>query len=455
MKNDSNPPKSGMVEAGFGRADITPRVGVELCGYGPYLSRASDRVLDRLWAKALAVRHGARRWVLVSCDLIGFGGSIVETVRRRVGELTGWQSHEIMVHATHTHSGPCPIPELTGWGEPDPFYLAALPEQIARACVEAIANLTPALFHHAEVDAVGFAHNRHLPAPSRTNALALEGKWVTDRPEETDVTAHVLRVDRPDGDTMGFLTYFSCHPVVAGQRNREIHGDFVGMATRIAEEKTPGTIGLFLQGAHGDINSNFVHGQREETLVALEDFSARFSEVILEGLRRAQSMDWEPDMEPISARIVDSPYTETITPKEDLLTTLSDARRLVETALPSSEDPTFRHAMIRMAAIQKLLASAPRSTILQAQSFTLGPLSFTGLPVEIMHRIKRRFQAERGASALLLSVTNGFLGYAPLREHFSNPDSYPAFQVPVMLGRFPFTANFEDEVLAAALKACL
>ena len=74
--------------------------------------------------------------------------------------------------------------------------------------------------------------------------------------------------------------------------------------------------------------------------------------------------------------------------------------------------------------------------------------------IENMHRIKRRLQAEVGKEALLLSVTNGFLGYAPLREYYHRtPQPYSVAWVPYMLGWVPFTDNIEDEVLAAAVRS--
>ncbi len=39
------------MKAGFAKSDITPRVGVELIGFGPYLHRYSIGVRDRLWAR--------------------------------------------------------------------------------------------------------------------------------------------------------------------------------------------------------------------------------------------------------------------------------------------------------------------------------------------------------------------------------------------------------------------
>jgi hypothetical protein len=78
-----------MTQAGFAKVDITPRVGVPLCGFGPFLNRRSIAVRDRLWARALAVEHD-------------------DTLRSRelVREATGLDPAHLLVACTHTHSGP-------------------------------------------------------------------------------------------------------------------------------------------------------------------------------------------------------------------------------------------------------------------------------------------------------------------------------------------------------------
>ena len=43
-----------MLEIGFGKVDITPRVGVEMQGFGPYIHRRGLAVRDRLFARAIA-----------------------------------------------------------------------------------------------------------------------------------------------------------------------------------------------------------------------------------------------------------------------------------------------------------------------------------------------------------------------------------------------------------------
>ena len=443
--------KTNPTLAGFGRVEITPRVGMELCGFGPYLNRHSTSVYGPLYARAMAVSRGRDRWVLVSCDLIGVAGPLTEKIRRLVRAATGWTDRQIMVHATHTHSGPCTLPDLIGWGDTDDFYLEALPHYIAKACIEAIRHMARATFSHATVDASGFSYNREFPAPERTLKAVLAGKWVTDQPEETDTVAHVIRVQR-GRRLAGFLTYFSCHPVVCSGASTEISGDFVGVATHRVERDFPGAVGLFLQGALGDINSNYVWGPHDESLVALDRFAARFAKVIRNGLLRA--LPFEVDR--VASALTREPYTMARFTRKTLLDLLAEKEKLVASAPPTTGDYTALLAMVFVKSMRRILGRMKRGEELArpfwVQSLRLGPLTLTGLPGETFHRIKRRFQAERGDRALLLSLTNDGLGYLPTRDIYQRGRSYTNFQVPFMLGSVPFTERIEDEVLKGALR---
>jgi hypothetical protein len=443
--------KRDTVRAGFGKVDITPRVGVELCGFGAYLNRHSTSVYEPIYARALAVQKGNERWVLASCDLIGFDRRIVEKVRALVRKATGWKEKQVMLHAIHTHSGPCTIPDLIGWGDPDDLYLDALPRFVAKACIEAIRNMAPATFSHAVVEASGFSYNRELPDPGRTLNGVLAGKWITDRPEETDTVAQVIRVNRGQR-CAGFLTYFSCHPVVCSAASTEISGDFVGVATNRVERDFPGAVGMFLQGTHGDINSNFVHGPHDQALVALDRFAARFAKVIRKGLRRAAPFE----VDRVSSALTQTPYTMARFSRKNLLDLLAEQEKIVASADRIAANPNARLAMVFVKSMRRTLERMRRGEKLARpfwiQSLRLGPITLTGLPGETFHRYKRRFQAARGERALLLSTTNDFIGYLPIREIFERGRSYTNFQVPFMLGSVPFTERLEEEVLAGALR---
>jgi len=130
------------LQAGLATSDITPPVGVELCGYGHYLGRKSTGVHQNLLARALVLEQDGRKAVLVSCDLIDIQKHLTHKTRRLVEDTCGIPGDSVMISCIHTHSGPTTI-DLIGWGEKDAAYLEALPGRIARAVQDANDNLTP------------------------------------------------------------------------------------------------------------------------------------------------------------------------------------------------------------------------------------------------------------------------------------------------------------------------
>ena len=74
---------------GFAKSDLTPRVGVELCGFGPFINRHSIAVRDRLWARAMAVEVGEKRAVVISNDLCLVEQNTTARIRELIGEATG------------------------------------------------------------------------------------------------------------------------------------------------------------------------------------------------------------------------------------------------------------------------------------------------------------------------------------------------------------------------------
>lgn len=204
------------MRAGFAKADITPEVGVELAGFGPYLKRRSTGIRDRLWAKAMALEAGGGRAVIVGCDLIGVPTAATVRVRALVTAATGLPGDVLMICCSHTHSGPNPAADqLFGWGEPDPFYVETLPYKIARAAIAALERLEEAELAHANPPCEGVGLNREY------------------------------------------------------------------------DRENPGAVGLFIQGAQGDVNSCVVHQPEPESLLALDVIAARFANAVRAGMAAA------------------------------------------------------------------------------------------------------------------------------------------------------------------------
>ena len=94
------------MKAGFASADITPRLGVQLCGYGPYRNRAAKKIFAPLLARAMAVSDGKCRAILVNLELCGTPRPVARRIRDAVAKRIGCRPDEVFLTCTHTHSGP-------------------------------------------------------------------------------------------------------------------------------------------------------------------------------------------------------------------------------------------------------------------------------------------------------------------------------------------------------------
>jgi hypothetical protein len=437
---------------GFGKMDITPRVGVELCGFGPFINRHSIAVRDRLWSRAMAVEHDGRTTAVVSSDLVGLYPPQVARIRQIVHDATGLAPEQVMVHCTHTHSAPS-TGSLNGWGDPDCPYLEVLPGRVARAVIDAVASLREATLSHAEVPCEGIGLNREWDRDAPPLEEVLRDDWRPAKPELTDTTCQVLAAHTLSGDLLGFASYFGCHPVVCCQESRYISGDFVGVATNLLEREHPGAVGLFLQGAQGDVNSCVVHKPEQDSLLALDVIAARYARSVRQGLREAKpltvdDLHWASCDVTFTRRPVDLAWVRE---------RLAEQEAVLYAPGASDGDPAVRMAAVYALGLRGFLAAMeqgrPLATPTEIQGFRWGPLAVLGGPFEMFQAIKNDVRRQaRSPLSMVLGLTDGALGYAPDRRAMAEKaDGYAAYVVPLILGNLPF-ANIHEELVAAFLQ---
>ncbi len=441
------------MQAGFAQVDITPRVGVELSGFGPYLHRCARDVRDRLYARAMAAGAGRRRWVLVAADLIGVDEQTAAEARSILGERTRLPPECVMFHATHTHSGPATIRGLIGWGEPDEPYMARLPFLLARAGEQALANLRDVEFRCARVPVEGISYNRELEARPAYDA-ALGEDWRPAAPEHTDTTAWVVTA-QAGGKVVGLLTCFSCHPVVCCEQTHSIHGDYCGVAMNaLAAERAP-AVCLFCQGAHGDLNTCVCHQPPEESLRALDVIAGRFARCVRAGIRRGEPLREEA----VSAAMHEFTVRRRPVPAGKLREEIARQVKVILDDPNADAGRDARMATVFLKAARKVLARVEAGRSLDettcVQALRLGELLILGLPFELFRGIKESILRAIGrAPTLVLSNVNDCLGYAVAREMYARADlaHYAREVVPWMRGSAPFREELEDDLVAACLK---
>ena len=105
------PPLSSAAEeppwkAGTARARITPEKPLWMAGYAAR-TQPADGTLHDLWVKALSLEDPAgHRVVLVTLDLIGLPANMYDKICGQLESRCGLQRRQVMLNASHTHSGP-------------------------------------------------------------------------------------------------------------------------------------------------------------------------------------------------------------------------------------------------------------------------------------------------------------------------------------------------------------
>jgi hypothetical protein len=233
-----------MLKAGVAKVDTTPPVGVRLAGFGERVF-PSLAVHDPLWARAVVFDNGESRVGIVAVDLLGVSADAVAAVRRGAASLD-IAPQALLVAATHTHSGPV-FPEDDTLTADERAYWEELPERLIAVLKEATDVLSPARVGVASGwSAIGI--NRREVTPEGTVVLGRNhfGRF--------DPEVGVVRIDHASGEPMACLFTYACHAVCLSGDSYLTTADFPGFAVHAVEERIPGAMGVFLNGACGNVN---------------------------------------------------------------------------------------------------------------------------------------------------------------------------------------------------------
>jgi neutral ceramidase len=236
------------LRAGLGRSDITPVGPIWLSGYAAR-TRPSEGAIHKLWAKALAIESAPnQRIVIVSTDVVGIPRAVADDVAARVEKQFGVKRAQLLLNASHTHTGPVIWSNLNNLTvfPPDEkekliVYARKFADDVVAAVGAAIRDLAPATVEYAAGTAT-FAKNRRQP-PSTGVA-------------PTDHTVPVLKIAGADGKLRAVLFGYACHNTTLTAEVYQLSGDYAGFAAADLESKHPGATALFLMLCGADQNPN-------------------------------------------------------------------------------------------------------------------------------------------------------------------------------------------------------
>ena len=105
-KGSDNSQSNNGWKAGIARTVITPEQSLWMAGYGSR-DHESEGTLHDLWAKALVLQDAdGNKGVLVTTDILGYTKEMADKIRDAAKEKYGLAKSQIILNASHTHSGP-------------------------------------------------------------------------------------------------------------------------------------------------------------------------------------------------------------------------------------------------------------------------------------------------------------------------------------------------------------
>ncbi len=365
------------IEVGTAKVEITPPVGTPLAGYGKRHGKPSQGVHDPLYARALSATNGQDTFVFVSLDLVLIDENLREEILRKVRKQKALRPEQLVLFATHTHSGSGAI----GGRFWEKFIMGKFRKKV---------------FAHV-TDGAAAAILKSLESPVKVlpelGSIRID-ELIENRLDEKLKGPHqlrVLRFKKENGDITASLIFMAAHATLLPASNLEISADFPGALTATAEKNWSGSVDLFVNGAAGDLRPK---------APAIENRMMRMEAYTSSVFEKVKSISFE-------SAPINGPWTGVSS----------------KIKLPAVK---ARAGFLKIPAFVGGRVFPRKSTF---QTIRMGNLIFMAFPAEVSsetgHDIEK-WAASKNLTPLFIGYANDYLGYVIPRRYYFDLNQYEA-----------------------------
>ena len=423
---------SSTLEAGAGAVDISPVDSQFLYGY-PHVERHSTGIHDPLMSSALCLGDGRNRVLIIANDIIFVPKDLGARARARIAESTGVPESNIMLTATHTHSGPMTMANLSCQADkvvpqPDPAYVQLFEEGIVAAAEKACADIRPAVWGRAIGDSTGIGTNRRDPSG----------------PADHQMPVVIVR-DAEDNSPIALMYVCSMHPTVLHEDSKLVSADFPGMTRQYLQEHVVGADCPVLHHTGPAGNQSPRHVTRGNTFDEAKRLGRQLARAIEEAVKSAEyesEVSLKCRQAEVALPLREFPSVPEAEAKLDR--TFKRLEHLRASGAPRTETRTAECdwfgaqetlTLSKAAVSGELEAVAATCLPAEVQSIRIGPWTFVGWPGECFVEFPLQVK-ERCDDTFVISLANGDTqgymvtaeaveegGYEASNSMFRNPDS--------------------------------
>lgn len=407
-----------VLKAGAAKVDISPPLGESVVGgFRPF---PATNIHDKLYAKCLVLDNGESRIAFIICDNLGITRDVYDEARERIAKETNFPAQNILMAATHTHSGT---------RARMPKYRPIVVKGIAESLTSALKNLEPAKIGWGGVNEPSELFNRRWYVTDPELLKNPFGKQDTVRMNPprgsgalvkpagpVDPEISFLSVQSTGGRPIALLGNYSLH-YVGGVNKGDVSADYFGIfSNRIGEllnagDANPAFVGLLTNGTSGDVNNiNFRQrgGKRYERYEKMAEVAEKVAQRVKEAHAKIAFHAWVP-LDSASQDL----KLQVRKPDEAM-------RNHFKKVMAQPEDKPLHHRYERTyAARVKALDEGPDEIQIPLQVLRIGDLGIAAIPFEVFTEIGLDIKENAAfADAFTIELANSSHGYLPTpRQH--------------------------------------
>lgn len=248
------------MRAGFAEVEYTPNQGFMPGEFDAYFAKGAYTPLQ---ANAAAFENGGETVILISADHLLFHTAYANTIRQGVADGTGLPVTNVLLAATHTHTGPSY--DRPCWKSPaEPEIAQVVAHRIIQAGIQAFENMSDGAelaVATGEESRFSFCRDVVLKDGSIKTNPGYKRDDIVRTCDTPDHGIELMRVTR-GGKTVAIMINFANHPDTSSGRERnKFCADWPGfMRIALKEKYGQDVTVLFFNGCCGDVNHcDFLH----------------------------------------------------------------------------------------------------------------------------------------------------------------------------------------------------
>jgi len=397
------------MKAGMAKIEITPSGPVWMDGM--IRSHPSTGVHDPLFARALALSNDDslnKCFVVVSVDVCTLKAGDCLKTREIASRRTGIPVDQIIIAATHTHSGPATFGHFNPREE---GYVHDLVNKLAGVIQKAVDKMQPAAAGCVSGSEETISHYRRLLADDGHVVMNWEpwpAEHIIGPLGVIDPEVGVLKIasaDHPE-TVIGVLFNHAGHPNVLSGDNYLISADYPGLAVKLVEQTSGGTA-LFVNGAQGTMD---IDGLKDRDWEGLERVAKALAGCVSETAKT---------IVPATAAVIRGSSASYSIPRRKLtkeeLAWADDILSRTGGAIQSLADGVGDDYKAKL--YKTLHEKENQDIVVEQTCFAIDNCAFISFPGELFTEIGMRIKAESPfPQTYIIGLANGCIGYVPSRK---------------------------------------